>query len=98
MKHARKIETFQNVSKILKSPLQRAAGEKFWGILGYHSIDFVTTICNNCKFETAREALKKKIETFQISFFIQFDFFIQFEKKNNLKHFKFPNMAHPRIL
>ena len=41
-----------------------------------HSIDFVTTICNNCKFETAREALKEKIETFQIS-----DFFIQFEKR-----------------
>ena len=41
-----------------------------------HSIDFVTTICNNCKFETAREALKEKIETFQIS-----NFFIQFEKR-----------------
>ena len=41
-----------------------------------HSSDFVTTICNNCKFETAREALKEKIETFQIS-----DFFIQFEKR-----------------
>ena len=68
-----------------------------------HSIDFVTTICNNCKFETAREALKEKIETFQIS-----DFFIQFEKrqfetfqiskygssKNSLKFETYINLKH----
>ena len=62
---------------ILENSLEGESAKQFETIVNSkHFIDFVTTICNNCKFETAREALKEKIETFQIS-----DFFIQFEKR-----------------